>query len=49
LTRGQPAAAAAAPIAAYAHDPTPPGRIAGKSEHYTPSLNQVTIAIVINH
>jgi hypothetical protein len=37
LTRGQPAAAAAAPIAAYAHDPTPPGRIAGKSEHYTPS------------
>ena len=37
LTRGQPAAAAAAPIAAYAPEPTPPGRIAGKSEHYAPS------------
>ena len=34
LTRGQPAAAAAAaPVAAYAPEPTPPGRIAGKSEH----------------
>ena len=37
LTRGRPAAAAAAPIAAYAPEPTPPGRIAGKSEHYAPS------------
>jgi len=36
LTRGQPAAAAAAPIAAHAPEPTPPGRIAGKSEHYAP-------------
>ena len=34
LTRGQPAAAA---IAAYAPEPTPPGRIAGKSEPYAPS------------
>jgi hypothetical protein len=37
LTRGQPAAAAAAPIAAHAPEPTPPARIAGKSEHYAPS------------
>jgi len=34
--RGQPTAAAAAPIAAYAPEPAPPARIAGKSEHYTP-------------
>jgi len=38
LTRGQPAAAAAAPIAAHAPEPTPPARIVGKSEHYAPSL-----------
>ena len=37
LTRGRPAAAAAAPIAAYAPEPTPPARTAGKSEHYAPS------------
>ena len=33
LTRGRPAAAAAA----YAPQPTPPLRLAGKSEHYAPS------------
>jgi transposase-like protein len=37
LTTTQPAAVAPAPIAAYAPEPTPPARIAGKSEHYTPS------------
>ena len=38
LTHGHPAAAApATPIVANAPDPTPPGRIAGKSEHYAPS------------
>jgi hypothetical protein len=37
LTRAQPAAAAAAPIAAYAAKPIPPGRVAGKSEDYAPS------------
>ena len=38
LARGQPAgAAAAAPIATYAPEPTPPVRLAGKSEHYAPS------------
>jgi hypothetical protein len=37
LTHGQPAAASAAPVAAFAPAPTPPGRIAGKSEHYAPS------------
>jgi hypothetical protein len=38
LTRGQPAAAAAALIAAYTPEPAPPGRIAGKPEHDAPSL-----------
>ena len=37
LRPAQPATAAAAPIAAYAPEPIPPGRIAGKSEHYAPS------------
>jgi len=38
LTRGQPAAAAAAPIAAYTPEPAPPVRIAGKPGHDAPSL-----------
>jgi hypothetical protein len=37
LTPGRPAAASAAPIAAYAAEPTPPARMVGKSEHYAPS------------
>jgi hypothetical protein len=36
LTRARPGAAAAATVAAYAPEPTPPGRITGKSEHYAP-------------
>jgi hypothetical protein len=37
LTRAQPVAAAAAPMAAYAPAPTQPGRIAGKPGHDAPS------------
>ena len=37
LTRAQPAAAAAAPIAAHTPEPIPPGRVAGKPEHDAPS------------
>ena len=36
LARGQPEVAAAAPVAAYAPEPTQPVRPAGKSEHYAP-------------
>lgn len=37
LTPAHAVAAAAAPVAAYTPEPTPPGRFAGKSAHYTPS------------